>query len=79
MIAAGVKLTWEREYANTEKMDMTVITWSEELPGGTAVRQQKVMGKMRDRLMELEVTVPEEKWGEYEKTFWEIYKNIEMI
>ena len=79
MIAAGVKLTWEREYAVTEKMDMTVITWSEEQPGGTAVRHQKVMGKMRDRLMEAVVSVQEEKWGEYEKTFWEIYRNIEMI
>ncbi len=79
MIAAGVKLTWEREYTNTEKMDMTVITWSEELPGGTAVRHQKVMGKMRDRLMDMVVSVPEEKWGEYEKTFWEIYRNVEMI
>jgi hypothetical protein len=37
------------------------------------------MGKMRDRLMDAVVSVPEEKWGEYEKTFWEIYRNIEMI
>jgi uncharacterized protein YbdZ (MbtH family) len=79
MIAMGRKLTWEREYAVTEKMDMTVITWSEELPGGTAVRKQKVMGKMENRLMELEATVEEGKWGDYEKTLWEIYKNLELI
>jgi hypothetical protein len=45
MIAAGVKLTWEREYTNTEKMDMTVITWSEEQPGERLSGHQKVMGR----------------------------------
>jgi hypothetical protein len=73
------KITGEREYANTEKMDMTVISWTEELPGGRGQMKQKVMGKEGERLVVLEVTVPEEKWGDYEKTFWEIYKNIELI
>jgi hypothetical protein len=76
--ASGKELAWEREYVTTEKMDMTVITWQEELPGGRAQLKQRVMGKMRDKLIRLEVAVPEEEWGKYEKTFWEIYKNLEM-
>jgi hypothetical protein len=77
----GIQLSREREYLNTDtgKMDMTVITYYRELPGGKAETVQKALGKSGQKLIVAEAAVPEVQWGDYDKTLWEIYKNIEII
>ncbi|OGD09132.1 hypothetical protein A2397_01545 [Candidatus Amesbacteria bacterium RIFOXYB1_FULL_44_23] len=69
----------ERAYIAGKKVDWTVLTWSEEFPGGKANKRQEAWSKTGDRVMVISVEIEEEKWGEIRKTMEEIYKNIEMI
>jgi hypothetical protein len=75
----GIKLDRDWEYANSEKINMTVITWEEEQSGGTTLTRQEAMAKKGPKMLDINVSVPTGDWGKYENTFWEIYKNAEIL
>lgn len=74
----GISLTVEREYISTEKTNLTVITFEMEHLGGKADLVQEAWAKSGDKLVILKVRVAEEKWAEVKKTYWEIFKSLEI-
>lgn len=79
IMADGGRLSRDWEYANSDKINMTVITRQGNLPGGKTQVIQEAMAQKGNKLVEIEVKVPFEDWNNYENTVWEIYKNTEII
>jgi len=75
----GHRLSRDWEYANSDKINMTVITWQVNLADGKTEVRQEAMAKKGNKLVEINTVVPFEKWGNYENTVWEIYKNTELL
>jgi hypothetical protein len=79
----GDRLSRDWEYVNSDKIDMTIITWQTNLPGdgsGEKIEvRQAAMAKKGDRLLEIDTTVPFDNWGNYENTILEIYKSTELL
>jgi hypothetical protein len=75
----ALQIKANRAYIAGNKIDWTVLTWNEELPGGNANVRQEIWGKIGNKLIVIGVVEPEGSWGEVRKTLEEIYKNIEMI
>jgi hypothetical protein len=75
----GGRLSRDWEYANSDKINMTVITRQEEISGGKTEVLQEAMAKKGNKLLEIDVKVPFENWGNYENTILEIYKNTEIL
>lgn len=75
----GMVVDKDVTYVNSDKFNLTVITYTEELPGGKANMRQDAYGMKANKLIKLSVTVPEESWGDVKNTYGEIYKSVEII
>jgi hypothetical protein len=74
----GINLVAEREYISTEKANLTVITFEMEHLGGKVDLVQEAWAKSGEKLVILRVRVPEENWAQVKKTYWEIFKSVEI-
>lgn len=75
----GNKLSRDWEYVNTEKINLTVLTWNEDTAGGGQMTRQLVMAKKANRVLKIEVGIDNGDWGKWENTLLEIYKSVEFI
>jgi hypothetical protein len=73
-----VNIVGEREYISTEKSNLTVITFEVDHLGGKVDLIQEAWAKSGNKLVVLKAEVPEEKWTEVKKTYWEIFKSLEI-
>jgi hypothetical protein len=75
----GNRLSRDWEYANSEKINITVITWQTQSPDGKTEVVQEGLAKKGREVLKLVTEVPFEDWNNYENTVLEIYKNAEFL
>jgi hypothetical protein len=79
IIDSGNRLSTDWEYANSDKINITFITWQENLTDSKTEVRQEALAKKGNKLLEMDVAVPFDSWENYENTIMEIYKNTEII
>ncbi len=75
----GIPLRQEREYINSEKINLTVLTWQEEVAGGRAILHQEAWGMTNEKLVVWNAKYASEEWGKWNKTITAIFASIERI
>jgi hypothetical protein len=74
---AGAEMK-EREYIRTENADLTILEWTENLPGGKALIKQEVWEKRGEKIVKIAMTAEESQWLDIKNTVGEIYRNLQF-
>ncbi len=77
--AAGFRLSRDWEYVNTEKINLTVITWQETDANGNVFVKQRAMAKKGNKLLEIDSAAGFENWDVWENTILAVYRSTEMF